>query len=97
MMRIETFEEFEELLFLSKYTENPNLDKITNVIYALYALFALFESMYSEISFKYNFDYGDYWSWMTNAKIFNEEHDNYCVLLDEEAMTITRKKIKSDI
>jgi len=86
------FENFEELLVLSKYTENPNLDKITNIIYALYALFEAMRILDGEISFKYNFNYGNYSSWLTKAKIFNDKHNNHCVLMDEDAITITRKK-----
>lgn len=85
-------EKFEELLFLSNYSENPNLDKITNVIYALYALFESMRILDGEISFKYNFNYGDYSTWKTKAKLFNDENTIYCILLDEEAITITRKK-----
>ena len=85
-------QEYEELLSLSKYTENPNLDKISNVIYALNALFESMRILDGEISFKYNFNFGDYSLWMTKAQIFNAEPHNYCILLDEEAITITRKK-----
>jgi hypothetical protein len=93
MYTIIMIENFEELLFVSKYSENLNLDKITNIIYALYALFEYMRILDGEIRFKYNFNYGDYLTWKTKAKLFNDEHTIYCVLLDEEGITLTRKKI----
>jgi hypothetical protein len=86
-------QKYEELKSLSNYTENPNFDKISNVIYALYALFESMRILDGEISFKYNFKFGAYSLWATKAKIFNAEPHNYCILLDEGAITITRKKI----
>jgi len=80
------FETFEELLCASNYVENPETDKITNVIYALMEYNRVFPG---EVSFKYNFDYGDYFVWIATAKKFNDENNTYRALIDEEALTVT--------
>ena len=44
-----------------------------------------------EVSFKFNFDYGDYNKWVDTAKIFNKNEEccnNYRILIDEDSIVL---------
>lgn len=81
------FAEYVQLILVSNYTDNPAVDKITNIIHAMIHTTQTLEC--KEVSFKFNFDYGDYNMWMETAAQFNENVaycSNYRILIDEESI-----------
>ena len=82
-----TFTDYEKLISVSDYMENPKLNKITNIINALIKSNIILK--YKEVGFKYNFDYGDYNKWVESATIFNKNNEycnTYRILIDEESI-----------
>ena len=80
------FSEYERLISVSNYTDNPSVDKITNIIHAMIHANQSLEC--KEVTFKFNFDYGAYSMWMKTAAQFNEVAycTNYRILIDEESI-----------
>lgn len=81
------FAEYEQLISVSNYTDNPSVDKITNIIHAMIHTTQSLEC--KEVTFKFNFDYGVYSMWMETAAQFNENVaycTNYRILIDEESI-----------
>jgi hypothetical protein len=89
------FTDYVDLLSVSEYVDNPDLDKITNIVFALFKTFDVLNCR--ETSFTIDFAFGDYIEWVKTAKLFNEniEYCNvYRILIDEE--TIICNLIKYD-
>ena len=89
------FTDYEDLISVSEYMDNPEIDKISNIIIALIKTINILSC--KETSFTYDFTYGDYNKWVETAKLFNknvEYYNNYCILIDEEL--IVCKLIKYD-
>jgi hypothetical protein len=80
------FTDYEELISVAYYIDNPDLDKITNLINALVKSNIILKC--KEVSFKYNFDYGDYNKWIDTAKMFNKNNEcnNHRILIDEDSI-----------
>lgn len=82
------FTDYDDLMgFTGLY---PTGDKITNVINALVAVQRNQGIPGVEVSFRYNFDYGDYIEWVAAAKRFNAvegiEGQKYKILIDEDSI-----------
>ena len=79
------FTDYVDLISVSEYVDNPDFDKITNIIFALFKIFDVLNCR--ETSFTYDFAFGDFNQWVKTAKSFNENAD-YCnvyrILIDEE-------------
>jgi len=78
------FIDYNDLLSVSEYVDNPDLDKITNVINALIETNKILNSI--ETSFNFDFTFGEYSKWIEIATLFNENdkiNKNYIILIDE--------------
>lgn len=84
-----TFTDYDNMISILKYTDNPKLDKITNIINALTKTNF---SEYKEVSFKFDFNYGYYNEWLDAAKLFNETAIEYRILIDEDAIVCIQQK-----
>jgi len=83
------FTDYEDLIYVSDYIDNPELDKITNIINAMIKSNIILKC--KEVSFKFNFDYGDYNKWVDTATIFNNNEEcfnNYRILIDEDSIVL---------
>ena len=86
------FSDYVDLLSVTEYVDNPDLDKITNIILALIKANNILSC--KETSFSFDFEYGEYNKWIETAKLFNENIENenieYCnnyrILIDEGAI-----------
>ena len=89
------FSDYVDLISVSEYVDNPDFDKITNIILALSKTNNILNC--KETSFTYDFSIGEYNKWKETAKLFNENiefSNDYRILIDEEA--IVCKLIKDD-
>ena len=84
------FIDYNDLISVSEYTDNPDLDKITNIINGLIEIHKILNC--SESSFNFDFTFGEYSKWIETAKLFNENdkinkiNKNYIILIEEEAI-----------
>jgi len=73
-----SFTNYNDLLCIAEQEDNPNIDKITNIINALIKTNAILYC--KEVGFKIDNDFGDYDKWVEKVKIFNDKYcgDDYC-------------------
>ncbi len=81
------FIDYNDLIAVSEYMDNPDLDKITNIINALIKANNILNCI--ETSFNFDFTFGEYSKWVEIAKIFNENdeiNNDYIILIDETSI-----------
>jgi hypothetical protein len=82
-----SFSDYLDLIAVSEYMDNPDLDKITNIINALIKANKILNCI--ETSFNFDFTFGEYSKWVEIAKIFNENdeiNNDYIILIDETSI-----------
>lgn len=78
------FTDYRALMACAGYEVHADTDKITNIIYALVWIT---DDKEEEMSFRYNFEYGDYSKWMAAAQLYNTTLlRTHRILLDEESI-----------
>ena len=91
------FTDYEDLISISEYVDNPEINKISNIIIALIKTIDILNC--KETSFTYDFAFGDYNKWVETAKLFNkniEYCNNYIILNDEEEIVCKLIKDKNE-
>jgi hypothetical protein len=81
------FLNYEDLISVSEYVYDPDLDKITNIIFALIKTIDILNC--KETSFAFDLTIGNHNEWLETAKLFNENINycnNYRILIDEDAI-----------
>ena len=81
------FSNYEDLLSVSEHVDDPDSDKIKNIIFALIKTNDILKC--KETSFVFDFQYGEYNKWIETAKLFNENIEycnNYRILIDEDSI-----------
>jgi hypothetical protein len=81
------FTDYEDLISVSGYIDNPDVDKITNIINAMIQANIILQC--KQVSFKINFNYGKYNNWVDIATFFNKnlkKCNKYHILIDEESL-----------
>ena len=78
------FTDYADLLSIAEIEDNP--DKITNTINAMIKTTEILNC--KEVSFKIDFDFGEYGVWVSKTKIFNKtvSNKNYSILIDEDVI-----------
>jgi len=80
------FIDYNDLLSVAEQEDTPDVDKITNIINALIKTTKILNC--EEVSFKFDFEFGEYNKWIETAKLFNDKisSNDYRILIDEDAI-----------
>ena len=80
------FTGYNDLLCVAEQEDNPDIDKITNIINAMIKTSKILNC--KEVSFTFDFEFGEYNKWTETAKLFNEKicDNDYRILIDEDAI-----------
>jgi hypothetical protein len=90
------FIDYNDLLSVAEQEDTPDVDKITNIINAMIKTTKILNC--EEVSFKFDFEFGEYNKWIETANLFNDKicSNDYRILIDEDAIVCKYININDD-